>query len=135
MFEKKYLPQPKSASKYVARVASSSEIMDSGRSLDQLGSHRHARLPVHVAGRAPSSPCVNVVRGHGSRKENVMFEIGMHDSMIVRMCDASKQMKSYPFNERKRKGVVHALTSAFTSPPYIGIQKTCVSQQTPFLGS
>ena len=28
----------------------------------------------------------------------------MYDPTLVRMCDAAKQVKNYPFNERKREG-------------------------------
>ena len=50
-------------------------------------------------------PRLNVVRGHCSRIEDVVvLDISMHDSALVQMCDAAKQVKNYPLSERKREG-------------------------------
>ena len=37
----------------------------------------------------------------------------MHDSALVRMCDAARQVKSYPFGERKREGSCSRLDECF----------------------
>ena len=59
-------------------------------------------------------PCFNVVRGHRSRKEDVVvFEISMHYSALVRMCDAAKQVKNYPFSDRKWEGSCPRLEERF----------------------
>ena len=64
------------------------------------------------------NPCFDVVHGHCTRKEDiVMFDISMHDSTLVHICDAAKQVKNYPLNEMKREGGCPRLCECFHVAP------------------
>ena len=81
-------------------------------------------------------PRFNVVRGHRGRKEDVvMFDVSMHDSVLVCVCDATKQVKGYTFNERKREGSCPGFDERFHVAPVCRHHKAHVRAGRAFSGN
>ena len=82
------------------------------------------------------NPRFNVVCGHRRRKKDVVeFEISMDDLAIVRMRDAVKQVKSYPFSEGKREGSCLRFDESFHVAPVYRHHETHMRASRAFSGN